>query len=167
MTFSLIEQDYYEYNLFAFRRNLYANNLKTMRLYWACIWIFFIIFISALCRSYFLLLLLILVLPLQLVIRPIFDKFLSKNIRNNIRAMAQSDSMHFEPRTWELEDEDLKITLSGIILTISYKNILDIVELDKIIVISCRDADRIIPKRAFKTEDQKQKFIQKIKEKIK
>ena len=47
MTFSLIEQDYYEYNLYKFRRNLYEQNLKRVRLYWTFIWITLVIIMFA------------------------------------------------------------------------------------------------------------------------
>ena len=166
MTFSLIEQDYYEYNLYKFRRNLYEQNLKRVRLYWTFIWITLVIIMFALYRSYYLLLFLVLAFPLQLIIRTIFDKSLIKNMHKNVSAMAQSNSLYFEPRTWVLADDSLKITLTGLSLTISDKHILDVVELDSIIVLACRDAERIIPKRVFQTENQKQSFIQKIKEKI-
>lgn len=99
MTFSLIEQDYYEYNLYKFRRNLYEQNLKRVRLYWTFIWITLVIIMFALYRSYYLLLFLVLAFPLQLIIRPIFDKSLIKNMHKNVSAMAQSNSLYFEPRT--------------------------------------------------------------------
>ncbi len=169
MTFSLIEQDYYEYNLYAFKRDLYKQNLKRTRLYFACLSLIFAVLVSSfsiILRSYSLLFFVLILVPMQIFARPIFDVFLRKNMRKNARMLTKNNPIYKQPQRWVFEKEDLGIFCSGNYSNISYKNIFEIVDLENIIVLRCYDGERIIPKRIFETEEQKQSFLQKIKEKI-